>query len=642
MFLPLGIVLIATALTASAAVAAVSETQPEVLGRPVPFEILDPPWLETRHKAQLATVGEFGVFVGFRFDDRLPESGITFRNRVVEDAGKTYKAVHYDHGNGIAVADVDGDGLLDVFFVNQAGGNELWRNLGGGRFENITRRAGVALDDRISVAASFADTDNDGDADLYVTTVRKGNVLFENKGDGRFEDITERSNLGYQGHSSGAVFFDYDRDGRLDLYLTNVGQYTSELLRLAQHEGVEYRFYDGFADAFGGHHFPERAERSLLFRNLGRNRFEDVSAIMSPPETGWSGDATTIDVNTDGWPDLYILNMQGNDEYYENQAGEGFVRKSRQVFPKTPWGAMGVKVFDWNNDGHMDLYVTDMHSDMSQDVGPDQEHLKSDMQWSEDHLKTGDMSIFGNAFYERAEDGGYREISDRIGAENYWPWGLSVGDLNADGYQDVFVTTSMNYPFRYQPNTVLINDRGERFRRAEFILGVEPRRDGQTARPWFDLDCAGTDRHSHRLCANAEGPVQVWGALGSRASVIFDLDGDGDLDVMTNEFNGEPLVLVSNLAQSDHEFSYLKVSLEGVGSNRNGIGARVMVEADDAVYTQVLDGKSGYLSQSVKPLYFGLGDADTVDKVRVHWPSGTEQIVESPQINRLLQIREVE
>ena len=116
--------------------------------------------------------------------------------------GKTYKAAHYDHGNGIAVADVDGDGLLDIYFVNQVGGNQLWRNIGGGKFEDITAAAGVAVPDKVSVSASFADIDNDGDADLYVTTVRGGNVLFENDGHGRFRDISAASGLNYVGHSS--------------------------------------------------------------------------------------------------------------------------------------------------------------------------------------------------------------------------------------------------------------------------------------------------------------------------------------------------------------------------------------------------------------------------------------------------------
>ena len=126
---------------------------------------------------------------------------------------------------------MDGDGLTDIYFVNQVGGNQLWKNAGGGKFQDITAAAGVAVAGRVSVTASFADIDNDGDADLYVTTVRGGNMLFENDGRGRFRDISAASGLGYVGHSSGAVFFDYDRDGRLDLFLVNVGRYTTETRR---------------------------------------------------------------------------------------------------------------------------------------------------------------------------------------------------------------------------------------------------------------------------------------------------------------------------------------------------------------------------------------------------------------------------
>ena len=139
-----------------------------------------------------------------------PASGITFRHRIVDDAGKTYKAAHYDHGNGLAIADVDGDGRTDLYFVSQVGGNQLWRSTGGGRFEDITASAGVAVPGKVSVSAGFADIDNDGDVDLYVTTVRGGNVLLQNDGKGRFRDITAAAGLTYVGHSSSAVFFDYD------------------------------------------------------------------------------------------------------------------------------------------------------------------------------------------------------------------------------------------------------------------------------------------------------------------------------------------------------------------------------------------------------------------------------------------------
>src|SRR5215471_18596234 len=144
-----------------------------VVKRFVPPDLEDADiWLRKLAAEQANAAKDTTVFHDFQFTDRFAESGITFRNSIVDDAGRAYKAVHYDHGNGIAIADVDGDGLLDIYFVNQVGGNQLWRNLGGGRFENITESAGVAVPDKISVSASFADIDNDGDQDLYVTTVR--------------------------------------------------------------------------------------------------------------------------------------------------------------------------------------------------------------------------------------------------------------------------------------------------------------------------------------------------------------------------------------------------------------------------------------------------------------------------------------
>jgi len=161
--------------------------------------------LEASKEKQLQAAKSWKVFHDFQFTDQYEQSGIRFEHHVVDDAGKNWKPAHYDHGSAIAVADVDGDGKLDVYFVNQLGGNQLWRNLGRGKFENITASAGVGLEERVCVGASFADIDNDGLPDLYVTTVRMGNVLFKNLGGGKFKDITKESGLGYVGHSTTTV-----------------------------------------------------------------------------------------------------------------------------------------------------------------------------------------------------------------------------------------------------------------------------------------------------------------------------------------------------------------------------------------------------------------------------------------------------
>ena len=587
--------------------------------RLVPPELADTSWLDSLRDAQLASAKDIGVFHDFTFTDVLASTGISFRGHIVDDAGKTYKAVHYDHGSGISVADVDGDGLLDIYFVNQVGGNQLWKNLGGGKFSNITQQAGTAMKGKVSVASSFADIDNDGDQDLYVTTVRAGNNLFENDGHGNFRDISVSSGLNYNGHSSGAVFFDYNKDGKLDIFLTNVGKYTRSVVG-----GEKYRYYVGLEDGFEGHLHPERRESSLLFRNDGHNKFTNVTTAMGLTDYSWSGDASTVDVNEDGWQDLYLLNMQGDDQYYENAGGKKFVKKSRQIFPRTSWGAMGIKVFDVNNDGKLDIYITDMHSDMSHEVGPDQEHMKSMMEWPDSMVGSGATSIWGNSLFIKDGPNKFHETSDKMNAENYWPWGPSIGDLNADGFDDAFVTAGMSYPFRYGINSVKLNDRGKRFADAEFVLGVEPRKDGTTA-PWFELDASAKDS-SHEDAAGATGLLSIWGSKSTRSAVIFDMDGDGDLDIITNEFNYVPLILESNLSTKT-SIHYVNVKLVGSTSNRDGLGAIVTVTAGGSKYVKVMDGKSGYLSQSAMPLNFGLGAAASVDRIDIAWPSGKKQAV---------------
>jgi hypothetical protein len=599
-------------------------------------------YLEARKKQQVEAAGQFKAFRDFQFTDRREESDIRFENRVVDDAGKNWKPAHYDHGNGIAAADVDGDGREDIYFLTQLGACQLWRNLGGGKFEDITGNSGPGLKDQIAVAAAFADIDNDGDPDLFVTTVRHGNHLFENVGGGRFKDITKEAGVEYVGHSSGAVFLDFDNDGLLDLLVCNVGVYTAE-------QKGRGGFYLALTNAFAGHLFPERIEYKILYRNLGAGKFKDVTAAMGLRDGSWSGDVTFCDLNGDRFPDVYLANMQGDDHFYENVQGQKFVERTADYFPKTPWGAMGVTFFDYNNDGLMDLFVTDMHSDMTDDQTrqtkgfPLQlEKEKSErfcaVQWTDEFLQGASNNIFGNAFYENRGDGKFVERSDALGAETYWPWGPSASDLNADGFEDLFVAAGMGYPFRYAINSVLLNERGQRFFDSEFLLGVEPRARGRIVKTYFTLYCQGEDK-DHPLCqGQPELPVQ--GALSTRSAVLFDLDDDGDVDIVTSEFNDFPQVLVSNLAER-RKVWFLKIRLEGTHSNRDGLGAMVQVRAGSQTFTRFHNGKSGYLSQSALPLYFGLGNAGKIDSIQVHWPSGTRQVLSTNlPLNVLIKVKE--
>src|SRR2546425_675415 len=497
------------------------------------------------------------------------------------------------------------------------------------------------MPDEIAVGCAFADIDNDGDPDLFVTTVRHGNRLFENMGNGRFRDITASAGVGYVGHSAGAVFFDYDGDGLLDLFVTNVGVFTSN----TRGPGG---YYVGLTDAFLGHLHPDRAEASILYHNLGGNRFKDVTGEVGLMDLSWSGDAVVFDVNDDGFPDLFILDMQGADHLWLNQGGKHFRESTAAYFPRTPWGAMGAKVFDADGDGRLDLYITSMHPDMWVDLPAGNwagEARKDDpAQMPGQMIREPQNSlIFGNALFENRGSGRFDEVSDAVGVETYWPWGPSVDDLNADGWDDIFVAAGMNFPHRYGINSVLLNDAGRHFLPSEFLVGVEPRSNGETEQVWFTLACSGPDRGQFfcGVCRDAgasalgcrweaAGRLTMMGSRGTRSAVVLDLDEDGDLDIVTNEFNGRPQVLVSDLAQQ-HHVNYLKVRLRGTRSNREGLGAQVTVVLPDGRrILKPFDGKSGYLSQSDLPLYFGLGAADHAASVEVRWPSGTRQTLSGP------------
>ena len=263
--------------------------------------------------------------------------------------------------------------------------------------------AGVAVAGKVSVSASFADIDNDGDEDLFVTTVRGGNMLFENDGHGRFRDISAAAGLDYVGHSSGGVFFDYDHDGRLDLFVVNVGRYTSDDDRDRGRPEVSRRASTT----------PSRATSS---RN-GRKRASSITTTattISPTSRGRSACATSRGPATPAWSTSTrtagristCSTCRGTISTTRTPAGKRFVRKSRDVFPRTSWGAMGIKVFDVNNDGRMDIFITDMHSDMSEEIRPGaRDGMKSDMQWPESFRGDGSDQHLGQLVLPQGRPG---------------------------------------------------------------------------------------------------------------------------------------------------------------------------------------------------------------------------------------------
>jgi hypothetical protein len=220
------------------------------------------------------------------FEDRAREVGITFLMRFLpNEQGQKFKTSLCDHGSGLAVGDYDGDGHDDLYYTNQLGPNALYRNKGDGSFVEVTREAGVALGDRICVTATFADYDNDGHQDLFVTSVRGGNVLFHNQGNGTFKDVTKKAGLTHVGHSHAAVFFDYDNDGYLDLLVTNTAQWTLN----ERAEGSRY--------FVGKDTFLELArcpvEYNILYRNNRNGTFTDVTEQAGLKGKGWGGDVAS-------------------------------------------------------------------------------------------------------------------------------------------------------------------------------------------------------------------------------------------------------------------------------------------------------------------------------------------------------------
>jgi hypothetical protein len=569
---------------------------------------------------------------GFR--DILPASGIDFR--MDQHPAEKFNVNLYDHGCGVAVADYDGDGHDDVFFLKQLGSNGLYRNRGDGTFENVTNEAGpLALTDRICVGAAFADYDNDGDQDLYVTSTRGGNVLFENQGAGRFLDVTERAGVGLVAHSQTPAFFDYDNDGFLDLFVTNSARWTSDKYDPAG------QYYPG-AGLIWTHVFnPDDRESNVLYRNNRDGTFSDVTGESGLSGKGWSGDVAVFDFDEDGLIDLLVTNMFGTSQLYRNDGRGHFEDVTRQTLGKTSLGAIGSKAFDFNGDGRLDLFVTDMHSDMwvgFEDVhlvrakekfhsiaGPDwapdsdarryMKDLKS--RFSDELGLTFDMFLLGNSLFRNEGGGKFTEVSDAAGMETFWPWGICVGDFDSNGYEDEFLPSGMGFPYFYWPNSLMLNNGNGTFADRAAQAGIEPPREGRLQKEPIDGKAA---------------------PRSSRCAAAADFDGDGKLDIMVNNFGDRPYYF-KNQFPDRH---YVALRLRGTRSNRDAVGAVAKLYVGDRVMVRQVHSTGGYLSQSSKTLHFGLGDAARIDRVEIRWPSGVHQTVESLEADRTRDLVEPE
>lgn len=519
---------------------------------------------------------------------------------------------------GAAVADVDDDDDLDVYLTRVGRENRLLLNDGSGVFTDRTEAGGVGGNDPAegSSAAAFADVDADGDADLVVTGAgRNGTTLYLNDGSGQFSDATRSSGLddlpalpeGKLAQMHGVSFADYDQDGLLDLLVTHWDDVIPAALGDSSADSIEPDA-DGSivcsrAKWLADRGFPRAdgapANRGRLYRNEGDGRFRDVSSEVGLPfreVLGFTG--SFADVDGDGWQDLLLTGDFCTSRLFRNVDGTRFEDVTAAAGVGTDENGMGSVVTDLNGDGRPDWLITGIGP-----VGDEPAPLELG----------GGFGSSGNRVYLNDGDGTFTDATDQLGLRNGgWGWGAAVEDFANDGGDAVVMTNGYSTgpdddPDR--PSGTPVDDP------MQFWL----RTDGE-----------------HREVASEVGLDDT--GLG-RALVPFDMDRDGDLDLLVTDFGGEPH-LYRNDAPRRH---WLGVQLDDptAPGNPDGIGARVVVTPTDGrPVTKWVIGGGSYESQVPTEVHVGLGDTDTVDRVEVFWPGATgPQVVEDPDTDQLLVVR---
>ncbi len=503
-------------------------------------------------------------------------------------------------GTGVAIGDFDGDGKPDIFVVSKTGKNHLYRNLGNFHFEDVTDRAGVGGPvGAWKTGATFVDINNDGRLDIYVCRFNAPNLLYINQGDGTFKEMAHAYGLDVVDGSGMACFADYDRDGWLDLFLvTNV--------------------LDAEAHPTGQHDY--------LFHNNGNGTFTNVTDRAGIYGEAQGHTATWWDYNNDGWPDLYVDNdFNEPDRLYRNNGDGTFTDVLSSVVPHTPLSSMGADLADLKNDGLIDLVVAEMAERTHATDERGMAKLRSGIVETDDPAVAPQYAR--NAVYLNTGTGYMQEAAYLTGlAATDWTWSVRLEDLDNDGRVDAYFTNGM---IRELHNTDLL-------RRMEAAEDLVERVRIMKASPVLN------QRHlAFRNLGNLrfEDVSAAWGLdhVGVGFGAAFgDLDGDGDLDLVFTNYQGQPIVC-RNDCQTGHR---LIVELRGTVSNRFGVGSTVRIETAAGPQVRQLVLNRGYLSSSEPILHFGLGDATRIDRLSVTWPSGLVQNFQDLAVDQRLTITE--
>ncbi|HEY7098633.1 MAG TPA: FG-GAP-like repeat-containing protein [Terriglobales bacterium] len=536
----------------------------------------------------------------------------------------------YGH-NGVSVADIDGDGLDDLYVCQPAGlPNRLYRNRGDGTFEDITELSGLGVIENTSCAL-FADFNNSGRQDVIVVRTN-GPLLFLNQGRGKFTlkpDAFQFANPP-RGTFTGAAVADYDRDGWLDVYFC---------LYLYYQGTGQYKYPSPYYAA-------ENGPPNFLMRNNRDGTFQDVTnqAGLNQNNTRYSFCCAWNDYNRDGWPDLYVVNDFGRKNLYRNNRDGTFTDVAAQTNLEDVGAGMSVCWLDYNNDGKDDLYIANMWTAAGLRVSEQDMFQKDSATLARGLYRKHAM---GNSMFKNKGDGTFDNVSNEAGIQmGRWSWSSDAWDFDHDGFSDIYVTNGMvsgispedlNSFFWRQ---VVANSPAEVRPSADYEQGWNAINDLLRS----DGTWSGCERNVF-YANNRDGTFSdVSGAIGldfledGRAFALADIDRDGRLEVIVKNRNSPQIRILQNIVPKLG--SSISFRLSGVKSNRDGIGAKITVETASHRQTRSLQAGSGFVSQHSKELFFGLGEDTGTLRATIAWPSGTVQELHDLPVGHRIWVRE--